>query len=202
MIAALAFAYSHTPHDWRHGPTGYVNYESYRDWLRDEYSFRCVFCLRREQWNTCHGAFHLDHFVPQSVDSSLECVYENLLYVCAACNLKKGELTVPNPCTVAFGDCLCVHSDGTIEAINDDGKLLIEVLVLDDPEYVRYRKMMLETLATLEKHRPELFIEWMRFPDDLPNLSTARPPGGNRRPDGIHKSWFARRERGELSHVY
>jgi hypothetical protein len=202
MSAASTFEYSHATHTWRHGPIGYLDYESYREWLRDEFAFRCVFCLRREQWNIRHGCFHLDHFVPQSSDPSLGCKYENLLYVCAACNLKKSDLAVPHPSAVAVGDCVRVHSDGSIEALNADGELLIDLLRLDDADCTRYRKMLLETLMTLEQHNRGVFNEWMRFPDDLPNLSLPRPPGGNSCPAGITESWFARRERGELPKTY
>ena len=36
------FEYTHTIHSRRHGPLGYLNYSSYRPWLRDEFQFRCV----------------------------------------------------------------------------------------------------------------------------------------------------------------
>lgn len=34
----------------RHGPRGYLRYESYKPWLRDEFRFRCTYCLCRERW--------------------------------------------------------------------------------------------------------------------------------------------------------
>lgn len=46
-------------------------------------------------------------------------------------------------------------------------------------------------------HDPELLAELLGFPDDLPNLGACRVPT-NKSPDGIHESFFARRERGEL----
>ncbi len=36
------FIYPARPHTRRHGPQGYAGYASYRPWLRDEFSFRCV----------------------------------------------------------------------------------------------------------------------------------------------------------------
>src|SRR5436309_202187 len=39
------FAYPHEAHQRRHGPAGYTNYQSYKPWLRDEFAFRCVYCL-------------------------------------------------------------------------------------------------------------------------------------------------------------
>jgi hypothetical protein len=42
----------------------------------------------------------------------------------------------------------------------------------------------------------------MGFPDDLPDLSRLRPPGGNSRPEGIEESYFAQRQRGESPAFY
>src|ERR1700682_3612702 len=44
------FAYPSEPHQRKHGPAGYTNYEEYKPWLRDEFTFRCVYCLERELW--------------------------------------------------------------------------------------------------------------------------------------------------------
>lgn len=202
MTATSAFEYPTQAHSRRHGPMGYADYQSYRDWLRDEFSFRCVFCLRREQWGIRVGAFHLDHFVSQAVDPSLACVYENLLYVCVACNLKKGDLAVPDPSAMPFGDCLRVNSDGTIHALNAHGELLIDLLRLDDDDYTQFRKRMLDTLKTLELHDRATFTDWMRYPDDLPDLSLLKPPGGNSRLAGVVESCYAKRQRGELPSEY
>ena len=58
------FNYPALAHRQRHGPLGYADYESYRPWLRDEFAFRCVYCLFRETWGKLRGAFNLDHFQP------------------------------------------------------------------------------------------------------------------------------------------
>jgi hypothetical protein len=204
MNAPFPFEYPIAPHVRRHGPMGYADYASYRDWLRDEFSFRCAFCLNREQWNFRLGSFHLDHYVPQIADPAGACAYDNLLYVCAACNQKKGDLLVPDPATVGFGGCLRVHLDGTIEALQAPGELLIDLLRLDDEDTTRYRRMMLEMLVTLGLNNQAAFVEWMGYPKELPDLSRPRkkPPGGNSRPDGIAESCFWRRARGDLPAIY
>ena len=46
------FSYPAAAHVRRHGPQGYADYPSYLPWLRDEFSFRCVYCLLREQWGS------------------------------------------------------------------------------------------------------------------------------------------------------
>ena len=42
------FSYPAAVHVRRHGPQGYADYASYRPWLRDEFAFRCVYCLLRD----------------------------------------------------------------------------------------------------------------------------------------------------------
>jgi hypothetical protein len=51
-------------------------------------------------------------------------------------------------------------------------------------------------------HDPDLFKRLLGFPAGLPELESLRPPGGNTRPDGITRSYFARRQRGELPDTY
>lgn len=195
------FTYPTTPHVRMHGPYGYRDYGSYRDWLRDEFSFRCVFCLRREQWSLRMGSWHIDHFVPQGSHPQRRLDYENLLYVCNSCNLNKTNKIVPDPCEIAFGPCLKVHEDGTIIALDENGERIIEQLGLDNEDYTRSRCLIIATLQSLAIHDRQTYILWMRYPDDLPDLSRLRPPG-NRRPDGINDSCYARRTRGELLEVY
>ncbi|MEX0819011.1 MAG: hypothetical protein WD070_05450 [Pirellulaceae bacterium] len=64
------FLYPTRPHIRRHGPV-YTAYESYRPWLRDEFSFRCVYCLKREQWGVVRGTFDIDHFVCSGINSEV-----------------------------------------------------------------------------------------------------------------------------------
>jgi hypothetical protein len=95
----MGFEYPTSPHARRHGPAGYKDYSSYRDWLRDEFTFRCVYCLHREQWTSRGATFHVEHFIPASVDPDGEREYSNLLYACTTCNqTKEAILGLPNPC--------------------------------------------------------------------------------------------------------
>ena len=64
----IGFEYPNLPHVRRHGPVGYKEYGSFRDWLRDEFTFRCVYCLHREQWCSRGATFHIDHFIPVTAD--------------------------------------------------------------------------------------------------------------------------------------
>jgi hypothetical protein len=172
----IGFEYPTSPHIRRHGPAGYSDYSSYRDWLRDEFIFRCVYRLHREQWDRRRGAFHVDHFVPVSVDPDGECEYSNLFYACASCNeAKQAILGLPNPLQVAFNDCLRVMADGHIDALNPQGEKLKQVLRLDNARNVSIRYRWMRTLEALKETAPELYQEYMGFPADLPDLRTKSP---------------------------
>ena len=195
------FAYPKTPHVRRHGPYGYKEYESYRDWLRDEFSFRCVFCLSREQWGLVRGMWDIDHFAPQHNHPQRKLDYENLLYACHTCNSTKSDQIVPDPCEIAFGECIEVHEDGTISALNENGERLIDRLRLDNEDYTRARRLIITTLRSLARHDKQTYVLWMRYPKDSPDLSRLKPPG-NSKPEGISDSCYARRMRGELPEIY
>lgn len=196
-----AFEYPRTPHVRRHGPHGYTTYQSFRPWLRDEFCFRCVLCLHRELWLTT-SEFEIDHLIPVSKRPNLECRYSNLLYVCRRCNSLKRDIQIPDPCSIAYGRCLCVNNDGSVVALNEEGRKLVRTLRLDRPERVRQRRMIIDILVDAEANgnTPRL-REWLGFPPDLEDLSR-RKRQDNKRPQGIEESFFARRERGELPETY
>lgn len=198
----IGFEYSSSPHVRRHGPAGYKVYGSYRDWLRDEFTFRCVYCLYREQWDNRGGTFHVEHFIPTAVDPSGEREYSNLLYACPTCNVaKQAILGLPDPCQVAFHDCLRVMADGRVAALNPEGERLKQVLRLDSERAVRARYRWMRDLEALEKNDPGLYAEYMGFPDDLPDLRSRHAPE-NTKPDGEANCYYALRERGELPAIY
>lgn len=202
MTLITALDYPTQKHMRRHGPSGYSDYDSYREWLRDEFHFRCVFCLRREQWGRLQASFHIDHFIPQSIDPNRACEYDNLLYVCASCNSIKSDLKVPSPCDIAFGSCVVVRHDGTIAWQNETGRRLVKQLRLDDKELTEYRKLLLETwMALISSGHLETYTKWIRYPENLPDLSAKDPPS-NSRPEGVYQCAFERRKRGELPASY
>ncbi len=81
MTLPLPFQYPSEPHERKHGPYGYANYPEYKPWLRDEFFFRCVYCLEREMWYPNRASsFSVDHIEPRSKNPSRICDYDNLLY--------------------------------------------------------------------------------------------------------------------------
>jgi len=199
--AIQPYAYPPRPHDRRHGPAGYSAYESYRPWLEDEFYFRCVYCLNRMVWSPTN-IWAIDHLVSQEEAPQLECEYDNLVFACQFCNRQKLSNRVPDPCRIAYGDCLRVESNGTVTALNAHGRRLASVIRLNHPRFIEERRKTMKVLRLLAKHAPSEFQRLMGFPTDLPDLSTLKPPRGNRRPEGIAESCLARRKRGKLPGVY
>lgn len=204
----MVFVYPAIPHVRRHGPLGYSDYHSFKPWLRDDFTFRCVFCLVRERWFPMgHDAFSVEHLVPKCDAPDRECDYENLVYACCRCNSAKSDVwPVLNPCEVAFADHLRVREDGQIKGLTTEGRKLIKVLRLDHPKLVKYRRELLNIVRVLPSKNDgdgsSRLRYWLGFPDDLPNLVSLRPPSGNSRPEGVKQSYHARRQRLELEGAY
>ncbi|MBO0698354.1 MAG: HNH endonuclease [Zavarzinella sp.] len=196
---APPFDYPSAPHVRRHGPRSYADYASFRDWLRDEFSFRCVYCLLRERW--VPGGFHLDHFVPVAAYPEAVMDYDNLLYCCVTCNLAKGYSEVPDPTRTLSADTVSVQDDGSLLASTPEAEYLVECLGLNGPRYRHVRRLWMRVVAACASN-PDLLGDILGYPDDLPDLSTRRPPGGNTRPAGLAASHYARRARGELPDTY
>lgn len=194
--------YSEGPHVRKHGPQGYADAVSYRPWLRDEFSFRCVYCLFREQWGRVRGVFNVDHLLPVALRPDKALNYDNLLYGCAACNGAKGQRILPSPEIALTAADVHVYEDGVIEGRTPAARRLIRVLGLDDPEYTDFRLLWLGIVALAKTHDRSLYGKLMGYPDDLPNLARLRPPQGNTRPEGLAEAFLACRMRGTLADVY
>lgn len=197
----MPFRYPLARHERRHGPQGYAHYASFRPWLRDEFSFRCVYCLYREQWGRVMRAFDIDHFIPVAIDPTKETEYDNLLYACAPCNAAKSDRRIPNPCETLLAADVIVHDDGRIEGVTADAHRIILVLGLNSPETIEFRRLQIDIVALASQHDPELYRRLMQFPDDLPDLARLQPPQGNSRPEGVDLCCFEQRARGELPAV-
>ena len=201
------FRYPTEKHVRRHGPRGYHNAASYKPWLRDEFAFRCVYCLCRERWfPDGEAAFSVDHLRPQFSTPALRTIYDNLVYACCQCNAVRGIASVPDPSEHAYGQHLRGLRNGRVEALTAIGRDLIEICRLNRPHLVSFRRGMLEVLASLRQHKGAqvdvLVKNYLGFPPSLPNLAVLRPPSGNSQPAGIEQSYYVRRSRSELPETY
>jgi hypothetical protein len=89
-----------------------------------------------------------------------------------------------------------------VTPLNTKGRRLASVICLNHPRFVQERRKTMAVLRVLAKHDRAAYEQMMGFPSDLPDLSTRKPPQGNRRPKGISESWLARQLRGNLPSSY
>jgi hypothetical protein len=203
----MIFDYPTTPIMRRHGPRGYTSYESFKPWLRDDFAFRCAYCLKRERFEPDgEAAFSVDHFIPVAVDPTRLLAYDNLIYACLRCNRTKGpQIDLLDPCSEALAEHLRVQDDATVHGLTPQGRLFIKQLYLNHPRLIALRSEMMKLIRVLAASPDPVAAEMLQrrlgFPDDLPDLSALRPPG-NSRPAGVEQCYFALRERGELPETY
>jgi hypothetical protein len=182
------FLYPPAPHARRHGPQRYADCASYLPWLRDEFCFRWVYCLLREQWGRLRGVYAIDPFLPVAHHPARVTDYDNLLYTCATCKAARGARAVPNPLVVLTSPAVRVAEDGTVHADSVEAAQRIELLGLDSPPSTEFRMLWIGIVSLAARYAPELHSRLMSFPDDLPDLRRLQPPGGNSRPQGVGHS--------------
>ena len=187
------FLYPVAKNQRRHGPN-YGAYASYRDWLRDEFQYRCVYCLTRERFFNSLTLFEIDHFQAQSSAPSLIADYDNLYYSCRSCNLAKGKQPLPRPCESLIRSSITVHADGTITGNTPDARRIILKLGLDCTEFNTFRRSII-AFAEIEP-----LSEKFSYPERLPNLVKKRVV--NSRPFGLLTSAYTLRMLGALPEIY
>lgn len=114
--------------------------------IKEQYGL-CCYCMKKIEWYNSH----VEHFVPRSVDSSIEMDYFNLLASCNGyeedkenCGHKKSDwyneyLTV-SPLTDLCESIFKYMVDGRIESDDMRGKETIKRLELDNDLLKRARK--------------------------------------------------------------
>jgi hypothetical protein len=191
----------------RHGPRGYLDDEHYKPWLRDEFTYRCLYCACREVWfPDGDSSFSVEHLRPISLAPEGLTDYRTLVYACCQCNSARGAVRLPLDPTAGMREHVEVLADGTIRGLTAAGEDFIRICRLDRPNLVAFRRLILDVLRLLARKRDpeaaELRRRYLGYPANLPDLSALKPPGGNACPEGIEQSAFARRERGDLPEVY
>lgn len=217
MTCDYIFAFPSEPHIRKHGPAGYSDYQPLKRWLRDEFSFRCVYCLEREQFSSDgHNRFAADHVVakegPKAQQLSeadkedLRKNYDNLVYSCTRCNSFKSTKEILDPCKVSFADHIRYEGNGNFCALTPEGQDLIDGLHLNEPRRVEWRKMIMRlceaaSAQSAAQELKEIAKTYFKYPDDLPNLRGMRPES-NKRPEGIENCFFEQHKRKELPERY
>lgn len=183
------------------GPAGYSTYESYRPWLRDEFTFRCVYCLKREMWGQVTCEFELDHFEPQSLVPDRKLDYFNLIYACSRCNSVKLDELINDPLKILSSNFIVALPDGSLFSESLDAKRIIAQIDLNSPKLRSWRVMWMRIVDLAHEHDVQIYQQLTGFPEDLPDLGRLRPPR-NSRSEGIAMSWYEKKQRGQLPQCY
>ncbi len=205
----MPFDYPVAPITRKHGPGGYVDYASYKPWLRDEFAFRCVYCLDRERWYpNGHASFGVDHVLPKGHPEyeHLACCYANLVYACNRCNSAKQDRILLDPDSDAFGQHLRVDEEGEIFGLTKAGRALINILGLNLLGPTNARKAKLKILRLYQRWSDntevkQLYFDAFGFPEDLPNLNN-KFRAKNSAPESVSGCFFQRHADGMLPAVY
>ena len=86
----------------REGVSELKYYQDGREQLEQDFHYLCGYCGK--DGSVLHQKFHLDHFVPKSLDKSREKDYYNLVLACPRCNLSKSDKW-------PTGDIMCSHNE-------------------------------------------------------------------------------------------
>ncbi len=203
------FLYPIAPHVRKHGPSGYIDYKSYKPWLRDEFVFRCVYCMEREVWHPSRaGGFSCDHFDSKVIYPERTNDYTNLVYACLRCNSIKNMVPLHlDPSQVGYGEHIHVDDSGEIVASTIVGQQLIEFFLLDVAPAIDVRAEI-QLILRAKREQPEnpvidaIFKAKFGFPLDLPDLYRLKPPTGNSNVGSEANSFHAQRERRALPEYY
>ena len=204
-LVERVFVYPPTPHKRKHGPRGYTTYEPYREWLRDEFSYRCVFSLVRETWDAWSITFDIDHLEPRAIRPDLTCEYDNLVYAMHRLNQVRGKRAIPDPCKIGMGNCLRVNTQGDrcgyVEVLNEIGEQIEWVFGLNSDKAVACRVKWLSILRSLAITDEKLFRLMIGYPSDLKDLHKKRNHE-NTRKEGLKQSAHFLRDAGTLPEWY
>lgn len=175
----------------------YQAYESYRSFLRDEFDFRCAYCLTREIWKEASD-FELDHWCPDKEPESLRTDYDNLVFACRECNGSKLDRPIElKPLRDDFSQHLVFRLDGHAVPTSDKGRALIRKLSLNGPSRIDFRKRWLDVWQLAkEKGKEERVLGW---PARLPNLTAVRPVSNR---TNTERCYFKMQERGTLPELF
>ena len=146
------------------------------------------------------GDFELDHFEPQAIKPDKALNYDNLVYACRTCNSIKKASEIADPFPTLVSSNLHCDFDGRLVPSSVDAFRLIEILDLNSPKAIEWRQMWLRIVAMASEQDASLFTMLVGFPRELPDLSRKKP-SSNSRPNGVAESWFAKRQRNELSKI-
>lgn len=132
-----------------------LKYPDYRPFLRQDFWFACAYCTTTEVEAKGVG-MQIDHYVPVSVEESLEHEYCNLMYSCSPCNGRKSDIWPPPSAQRQGKRCLRPDRDDFREHLARDGDKLLG-LTPEGTFSISILGLNREFLRQLRRIRQELY---------------------------------------------
>lgn len=149
----------------REGIVGLNHYQDARNILEEDFQFVCGYCGKNGK--VMREKFHIDHFVPRSLDRERENDYYNLVLACPKCNLSKSdkwptrdkrcshneEEGFVDPASDEYDKHMQRDEDGFVVGVTSVGKSMCNMLHLDIRRTDLYWKISIlrDKLTELEK---------------------------------------------------
>lgn len=163
----------------REGVKGLKHYSEAKTLLEQDFYFLCGYCGK--DGKLMHERFHIDHFVPKSLDKERVHDYYNLVLACPKCNLAKSDkwptknFKIPNdgmvgfvdPATEDFDKHLERNDEGYVVGKTSVGKDMCRMLHLDIRRTDIYWKI--GQLRAIQKELEQMYMEG-RLPDNEKNF--------------------------------
>lgn len=161
------FQYPKSKHTRSLTPRLFKRYQTYKRYLQHEFSRTCVYC-RQPDSSAPNLNFGVDHYRPKGIAkfAPLVCDYSNLYYCCGSCNSRKNNdwplnekdgPYIVNPCDYVMSHHLKFDSStGLVSTCSNFGKYTEELLQLNDPTQVEFRKVSLYALKLAIKELASL----------------------------------------------
>src|SRR5262249_39905090 len=142
----------------RSDPPQKSNYRDYKPILREDFQYRCAYCLLHEGDPYGGGLrhFQIDHFRPRVKFPLLLTTYSNLYYCCAWCNRNKGQkwptddqqqrgFSFVDPCAEDLYETHAkLESDGGLTSHSSAGDYTIREIRLNSRMLKRLRRNRIE----------------------------------------------------------
>ena len=153
-------------------------YKDWKDILRVEGRYQCVYCTISEGRFGGLRNFHVEHYRPKSKYAAHENSIANLFYACAICNSFKGSdwpgdpakdfsnAAYPDPSACCYSEFLSVDGHGLVGSSVVAGKFIVERLYLNRPQLVNARGLS-RTIGAIIKLSEEMNGLIERAPDGL-----------------------------------
>jgi len=130
-------------------PAG-LQYNQYKNYLRTDFCCSCAYCTMTEAEAQCRR-FTIDHYEPRKARPDLENEYNNLMYSCDECNLRKSDRYPPPEARAAGHRFFRPDEDARREHFERSGILLKSKTAVGEftIQFIDLNRLALQTIRKI-----------------------------------------------------